>query len=213
MRVLVNRIVLCGATLAVLWSAAGAATPAGAFFRSLVVPGWGQIAVGAPRRAVVFGSIEGALLAGAYGVGTMRGIYRDDYLALARSVAGADITGKGDDFFSDLAFYETRAHHNQAALVFDQPTPMLYGSEDDWQWPTTADRMNYRQQWNRSRSMNQRLDYLFFAVSLNHLASAVDAAKQASRLRESLSERTAARSRFLAVATPDRMKLVWALAF
>lgn len=160
---------------------AQAVSPRGAFFRSLLLPGWGQLAIDAPKRAAVFAAAEGALLAGAAGTAIMGNIYRDDYRALAAAVAGANLAGKGDGYFSDLAFYETRAHHNQAALIYDQPDPTLYAPEDDWQWPSTDDRMTYRRYWNRSRAMGQRLDYVLFAVSLNHLASAVDAAKQASR--------------------------------
>ena len=184
-----------------------AVTPAGAFFRSLVLPGWGQLAVGAPGRATVFAAVEGTLFAGAVGTGVMRGVYRDDYRALASAVAGADIAGKGDGFFSDLAFYDTRAHHNQAALVYDQPDPTFYGSQDDWQWPTTTDRMRYRGYWNDSRRMDQRLDYLFFAVSLNHFASAVDAAKQASRGNDRAATRRNTVPRFAALASPERAGL------
>ena len=39
-------------------------SPSGALFRSLIVPGWGQLANGKPVKAAIVASVEGALLAG-----------------------------------------------------------------------------------------------------------------------------------------------------
>jgi len=168
-------------------------SPRRAFFMSLLLPGWGQASLGTPRRAAVFASVEGVLLLSGIGFRSMRGIYEDDYRAFAASVAGANVhrtSSHGNDrtYFSDLAFYDTRTQHNQVALAFEQPEPKLYPIEDDWQWPTTEDRLRYRHQFNRAKTMDQCVSYVLFAVSLNHLASAIDAARQASKQRKA--ERT-----------------------
>jgi hypothetical protein len=159
-------------------------TPRRAFFMSLLLPGWGQHALGEKGRSATFLGIEAISWLGFAGIQTMRGIYEDDYRAYAASVAGADLAGKDRTYFDDLSFYDTRVEHNQAALVSDQMDdggPVLYGATDDWQWPTHEDRQRYRGRYNSARRMDQRLDYILLAISLNHLASAVDAAKIAGR--------------------------------
>ena len=156
-------------------------SPRGAFLRSLLVPGWGQLAVGTPKRAAVFAIIEGALWMGTAGFYTMRGIYGDDYRACAASVAGANVEGKGSQYFNDLAFYDTRAQHNQTAAVYDESDPELYGVEDDWQWPSTSDRQRYRSRLNDWKTMKQRMAYAVGLIALNHLASAIDAGKTTAR--------------------------------
>jgi len=155
--------------------------PRRAFLMSLLVPGWGQHALDHDRRAALFISFEGGFWFGALGMRAIHGIYEDDYRAFAASTAGARVEGKGRTYFNDLAFYDTRELHNQAALVFSQPNLILYGIEDDWQWPTTAERMEFRHRLNRARLMDRRLDYVLLAITLNHLASAIDAAKLAGR--------------------------------
>ena len=160
--------------------AAGGPSAAGAFFRSLLVPGWGQYAQGTPGRAAVFGVIEGVLLLGASGHYAMHTIYRDDYRALAESVAGANIRDKDIQYFNDMAFYESRLRHNQLAYTQDHGEPELYGVADDWQWPSDAERLRYRSRLNDSKTMKQRFNYAIAIISLNHLASAIDAAKRAS---------------------------------
>lgn len=193
-------------------SAVATPSPTKAFFMSLLVPGWGQMAVGTTSRAAVFASIEGTLALSGIGYGAMQGIYEDDYRGFAASVAGANVARKGRQYFSDLAFYETRLQHNQVALAYDGPEAELYSVEDDWQWPTTEDRLRYRHQFNRAKTMEQRVSYVLFAVSLNHLASAIDAAKQAGKRRRGDSVRDAP-SGLSVTPLPDGGMVVWAWRF
>ena len=166
-------------------ASAGEPSPAGAFFRSLLIPGWGQLAQGTHGRAVTFGVLEGVLWLGASGLYVMHDVYRDDYRSMAEGIAGADIRGKDDQFFNDLAFYDSRLLHNQAAYTQDGSEPELYDVGSDWQWPSAEDRWGglYRDRLNDSKTMKQRFGYAAAIIALNHLASAVDAAKRAAGRR------------------------------
>ncbi len=189
-------------------SPARGVSPRRAFFMSLVVPGWGQYAAGHTRRAAVYGAIEAS---GWLSVGGMRryeSIYTDDYRALAASVAGANVDGQPRTYFDDLAFYETRTLHNQVARVDEQPEPDLYGVEDDWQWPTTADRQRFRDVYNDAKMMDRNVSYALLAVTLNHIASAIDAAKLASRARRGTSARNGSGTQFGFAASHNGGRLV-----
>ncbi len=157
-------------------------SPRGAFFRSLLVPGWGQVALGTGTRAAVFGGVELAGWTLTAGFAAMKGIYRDDYRGMARGVAGANVADQPMRYFNDLAFYDTRVSHNQWAIVYDEE-PQFYGPEDDWQWPDDDARQRYRDQLNASKNMDQAIRYALGVIAINHLASAIDAAKTASRMR------------------------------
>lgn len=169
-------------------SVADAVSPAGAFFRSLVVPGWGQYALGKTNRALVFSGTEAALWLGVGWMNHLESAYQDDYRGYATAMAGANVVGKSRSYFDDLAFYDSRTLHNQVARVDDQPDPFLYSVEDDWQWPSTDDRLRFRSRYNDAKTMNRNIDYTILIVTLNHLASAIDAAKTGSRLRNAASE-------------------------
>lgn len=171
-----------------LTSVADAVSPAGAFFRSLIVPGWGQYALGKTDRALLFGGTEAALWLGVGWMSHLESTYTDDYRGYATAVAGANVAGKSRDYFDDLAFYDSRTLHNQVARVDDQPDPFLYSVEDDWQWPTAEDRLRFRSRYNDAKKMNRNIDYTVLVITLNHLASAIDAAKTGSRLRSAASE-------------------------
>ena len=187
---------------------AHAVSPRKAFFMSLAVPGWGQYATGHPRRAAVYGAIEASGWLGVGGMRRFESIYADDYRAFAASVAGANVDGQPRTYFDDLAFYETRTLHNQVARVDDQPEPELYGVEDDWQWPTTADRRRFRAVYNDAKRMDRNVSYALLVITLNHIASAIDAAKVASRSRTGVDEQSGNGARFGFEPAPDGGRLV-----
>ena len=195
----------CAGALLVVMAAsvasAGTPSPKGAFFRSLLVPGWGQVALGAGSRAAIYGGVELSAWVLVGGFTAMKHSYRDDYRGLARSIAGANTLNQPMSYYNDLAFYETRVEHNQWAIVNDDE-PQFYGAGDDWQWPSPDDRQRYRDRLNASKSMDQAVSYVLGCIAVNHLVSAVDAAKSASRIRADETAQARSSVRFAAVPTP-----------
>jgi hypothetical protein len=216
-RIAVGRYIAIVCIVAGFSTSAQAVSPRGAFLRSLVLPGWGQHALGADSRAAVFLSVEGATWAGIAGLAFMRDIYTDDYRSLAVSVAGANVVGKPRTYFDDLAFYDTRLLHNQAANVLEQPDPELYGVEDDWQWPDADARQRFRSRYNDAKQMRRNIDYALLVVTLNHLASAIDAGKLAGRIAKAEPSGVDRHRNPVSlgfVAIPDGgVKAVWGLRF
>jgi len=54
---------------------------------------------------------------------------------------------------------------------------LLYGSSDDWAWQTQGDWYQYRGLRVRSQESLHRISYSYGAAILNHLLSAVNAAR------------------------------------
>ncbi len=188
-----------------------AVSPRGAFFRSLIVPGWGQYAIGATDRALVFGGIEAGLWVTAAGFSAMGSIYTSDYRAMAASVAGAAVEGKPRKYFDHLAFYETRTQYNQVAVI-GGPDTEYYRLADDWQWPTTADRLAYRSRYNDAKRMDQAIRYVMLGVTLNHFSSAIDAGRKAGNMRDADTDSRPALGMNV-IPLPDGGRMVFSLRF
>lgn len=173
------------ALAALLLAAPGSAdSGAGGFWRSLVLPGWGQHAAGEGRAARRFLSMEAMLWLGYWGLQGVAGIREENYRTYAAAHAGARTGEKGEEYFDDLGFYDSHNQHNRFAKVEDGAQAELYPGtpEFSWEWDAETSRLRYRQLRNGAEGMKRNALYLTGLVVVNHLASAVHAAR-AMRLR------------------------------
>ena len=111
--------------LIAVWTAtASAQTSAGAFWRSLILPGWGQhYANGGGGRFI---AAEAGLWLGYLGLNRLADVRADRFHTQAAEYAGARSRGKGRQFLDDLGFYDSRLQHNQFALREDGPSAEAY---------------------------------------------------------------------------------------
>ena len=172
------------ALLLLLPAGASAGKGQGAFWRSLLVPGWGQrYATGGGGR---FFAAELAFWGGYLGFERLREVRRDQYRAFAAAHADARPQGKDGEYFDDLGFYQSRLEHNQFARYEDGPAAELYplGRDSFWEWDQDASRERYRQLRNASSHARRQALYMTGLVVVNHLVSAVHAARMAGGASE-----------------------------
>lgn len=152
----------------------------GAFWRSLLVPGWGQQY--ARGGGGSFLATELALWGGYWGFEWLGQVRREQYRAYAAERAGARPEGKGRDYFDDLGFYASRLEHNQFARYQDGPEAALYPVDADffWEWDSTESRQRYRALRNASQHAQRQALYVTGLVVANHLVAAIHAARIAS---------------------------------
>lgn len=165
-----------------------------AFFLSLALPGAGEYYVGAKRYTAGFLTAEGLIWSFALVSKFQGDLWRQDYRDYAAQRAGANFSREDDDYYRDVYEYPNRDWYNedqwrqardlypddlaaQAAYVADK----LYGEADDWRWQTNGDWERYRELRVRSRNALQRISYAAGSALLNHLLSAVNAARVARR--------------------------------
>lgn len=204
--------VLCVLALAALLAVtpAGAAPgPRGAFFRSLILPGWGQRATGRPAAAAWFFGAELSLWGGHLGMRHLAAVREEEYRSYAAAYAGARMAGKGRTFCDDLGFYSSVQEHNQHAAYYDGPTAALYPMTPEffWEWDTDAARLEYRRLRNSSRGADRQALYVAGVAVLNHVLAAVHAARTASAAGDA--SRTPAAAPALAAACELERGLVW----
>ena len=168
------------ALLLLLPAGASAGKGQGAFWRSLLVPGWGQrYATGGGGR---FFAAELAFWGGYLGFERLREVRRDQYRAFAAAHADARPQGKDGEYFDDLGFYQSRLEHNQFARYEDGPEAAIYplGRDFFWEWDRQASRELYRQLRNSTAGAGRQALFMTGLVAVNHLFAAIHAARTAS---------------------------------
>ena len=155
----------------------------GAFWRSLLVPGWGQKY--ARGGGGGFLAAELVLWGGYWGFAWLGQVRRDQYRAHAAEYAGAQPQGKGRTYFDDLGFYASRLEHNQFARYEDGPDAALYPVNADffWEWDHDESRQRYRTLRNASQQARRQALYMTGLVVANHLVAAIHAARTAGANR------------------------------
>lgn len=163
-----------------------------AFFLSLAVPGAGEYYVGQKRYAKGFLASEALIWSFALFSRYQGVMWRDDYIAYAAAQAGAN-SGRSDDlyyqniyewpnsdWYNEYQWAEARDLYPddpaaQAAYVADK----IYSEADAWEWQSAEEWDRFRNLRVKSESAYRRVTYAAGAALLNHLLSAVNAARLA----------------------------------
>lgn len=161
-----------------------APSPARAFFYSLLVPGLGQVYTGAGTMTRVFIASEAALWSLYFTFRTVGNWKEADYKRFAVLHAGVDPSGKNHGYYVNLEHYDSMEAYNQAKLRqrnLNAVYPENQGYE--WEWDSRESRLRYENlRVSSDRAFNRAL-LVTGAVVLNHLASAIDAARAARKGR------------------------------
>jgi hypothetical protein len=174
-----RRLLIAGLICLVAWPAAGETpTARGVFWRSLLIPGWGQRYAGRTTSATCFLTAELALWGGYFVLRRIEDVREDNFRAHAAEHARARTAGKDDEYFDDLGFYDSVLQHNLFARYEDGPDAELYpeGQEFFWEWDRETSRLRYRELHNSSRRAERRALYTTGLVVANHLLAAIHAA-------------------------------------
>ena len=146
---------------------------------SFLLPGAGELYGGANTKGKIFIFSEASVWAGYFGLKTYGNWLEDDYKTYAASHAKADLTGKPDGYFDQLAFYDSRDIFNQFALLYHRGEIQAYPVDDfwNWEWESKDSRLYYRDLKNRSRDASRRALYMVGLSVVNRIISVVDAMK------------------------------------
>lgn len=162
-----------------------------AFFRSLLVPGWGEAYAGARGEAQVFFLVEGAIWAGYIGFHVQGNVLKDDYRVYAAAHAGANTDGKSDEYLKNLGQYPTTDDYDEAVrrrareMFYGNPAQEqeyirthLYSETDAWSWDSENTFAYYHSLRVRSLNAYKRGEQLVGVALLNRLISAIEAVRQ-----------------------------------
>jgi TM2 domain-containing membrane protein YozV len=144
---------------------------------SFLIPGAGEIYAGSHTKGKIFISVEASFWAGFFGFRTYGGWLKNDYRNYAAAHAGANLAGKPDDFYDDLAFYDSRDEYNQFALLYHRGKAKPYPEDDfwNWEWDSPSSKSSYRNLKNRSKTAYRRALYMVGISLVNRVVSVIDA--------------------------------------
>jgi len=146
---------------------------------SLLLPGAGEIYGGSKTKGKIFLLSEASVWAGFFSFRTYGSWLKDDYRSYAASHAQVNLKGKPDDFFDQLAFYDSRDQYNQLALLYHRGEVSPYPEDDfwNWEWESKDSRLYYRDIKNRSKDASRKAIYMVGLSIVNRILSVVDAMK------------------------------------
>ena len=154
---------------------------------SLLLPGMGELYVGDYSYGKYFTIGEAALWL-TYTSFEVYGTWlRDDARRFAVTHAGINQTGKGDQYFVDIGNFINTNDYNDEQLRNREPNK-LYDIHSDWQWDSDANRASYRDLLISHDRVFNNTRFVVAAIIVNHIASAVNAARSAISYNRSVSE-------------------------
>ncbi len=155
---------------------------------SLAVPGMGELYAGGFSSGKYFLGAEGLLWL-TYAVFDIRAFaLQDDGRAFASAHAGVIPAGKSDQFYVDVGNFLTLADYN-AKKMRDRTSDLVYdpAAGYNWSWDTDANRMAFRDQRVRADNVFNNRKFVLGAILVNHIASAINAARTAISHNKELS--------------------------
>ncbi|MER3524009.1 MAG: hypothetical protein C4326_08060 [Ignavibacteria bacterium] len=167
----------------------GRKSPALAALLSLAVPGLGEHYAGDFGAGKYLVAAEGALWI-TYAVFDVYGTsLRDDAHTFAAIHAGFDPAGKGDQFFVDVGNFINTQEFNEKRLQ-DRLPERLYDPNAGyrWQWDSDAARAEFKSKRISAETVLNNRKFVVAAVVVNHIVSAINAARLAISHNHALSE-------------------------
>jgi hypothetical protein len=151
-----------------------------AFFKSLIVPGWGQLELGRKSAALTFFGTEVALVGGMLAMSSYGRAGRADYRSLAAAYAG--VVGNHDhDFYVDVGNWMSVDEYNERRLRDRQFDALYTSPEDRWYWDSEDHRGQMERARVRSDGAFNKIFYLIGGLAINHVASAIHAGRAQSK--------------------------------
>lgn len=148
----------------------------GAFLRSLLIPGWGQHAMGAKGAARGFIVAEVLLVGSAVGLNVYGNWINDDMRAFAAGHALVDIAGKDDRYWVDIGNFNT-IHEFNAEKLRQRNTRDLRdpAGADFWAWDSPENRRRFEDLRIKRDQAKEASSFAVAGVVANHVVSALHA--------------------------------------
>jgi hypothetical protein len=157
---------------------------AGAFARSLVIPGWGQSWLDQPEKGRFQFYLDLGLLSLTTGLLHYASAKEDEYMSYGQQMAGARKRDRDSDYWVHVAKYDSREAYNQAMLRANRPDQRYLDPADNWSWPDRDSRGHFRNTRALSEDAYSQALASGGAILLNHLISGIHALKLAGDRRE-----------------------------
>jgi hypothetical protein len=147
---------------------------------SLALPGMGELYADGFSSGKYFLIAEAVLWLGYTGADLYGNALRDDARTFSEIHAGVNPTGKDDQFFIDIGNFLSVDAYNDKHLR-DRDVENLYDplAGYAWTWESDAARTTYKDERIKSENFYNSRKFIGAAILINHIASAINAARAA----------------------------------
>ena len=146
-----------------------------ALLLSVLLPGAGQYYADARFRGQVFMGVEATIWSVFAAYRVYGGWKKDDYRDFAAAHAGVDNSGKENQFYDWVGFYDNREDFNQyGRLYYPERAYLPDDPSYDWQWDSEANRTEYRQIKNASETAFRNSSFLIGLAIINRVIAGID---------------------------------------
>lgn len=156
---------------------------------SLLLPGMGELYAGDFSSGKYFLAAEGILWLTYAAFEIVGNDLRDDARTYAAAQAGLAAPVKDDQLYVDVGNFNSLADYNDKRLR-DRELSRVYEPARGyaWQWDSEASRLAFRDQRVRSETMYNNRKFIAAGILINHVASAINAARAAIAHNSALDE-------------------------
>jgi hypothetical protein len=162
-----------------------------AMFLSILVPGAGEYYAGSTFKGQVFMGVELAIWSGFIAYRIYGGWKKNDYKDYASVHAGLDNSGKDDEFYDWVGFYDSREEFNLLGRLYYPDRPYLPDTRYyHWQWESEKDRFRFKDLKDASRKAFRNSTFMLGLAALNRLVSGIDTYRTVRAARRTVSSLT-----------------------
>ena len=143
--------------------------------KSILLPGWGQKALGRKKRARVYNYFESGLILTIVGSSTFSNITIKNYIAFASEHAAISSSEKNHKYWVDIGNYDSITDYNDEHLR-NREMDDLYPDDKkwSWDWDTDANRKAFEKKRISSDQLKLAATFGIGALIVNHIVSAID---------------------------------------
>jgi hypothetical protein len=152
--------------------------PAGAFWRSIAVPGWGHYYTDQENwnRGKAHLGAEIVLIGSFFGIHSRANRLENQFITLSGLKAGVDISGRDRTFRLAIGDFDTLEEYNDYQLRSRNWNRLIADTpENRWEWDSAEDRRRYRELRSGSDRLRNQLPALAGLMVVNRVISGISA--------------------------------------
>ena len=153
-----------------------------AILMSILLPGLGERSIGSYRTAKYFFSSESSLWLSLIIFHKRREWKKEDYQVYAAAMAGVQIEGKDDQFYSDVSNYSDVDEFNAAIRRSREPRSVYNAADEFWSWSSEEERLKFKSLKLESDTAGQNVKRIIGGMIVNRIFSVMNTIYRYNRL-------------------------------
>jgi hypothetical protein len=151
------------------------------------LPGAGQYYAGSKFKGQAFMGVELAIWSGFIAYRVYGGWKEGEYKDYASAHAGVDNSGKDEEFYDWLGFYDNRDEFNRLGRLYYPDRPYLPDTREYyWQWGSEEERLRFKDLKDASKRAFRNSTFMLGLALLNRVVAGIDTYRAVKSARKAM---------------------------